>query len=322
MLTDREKKYLKTEISNLRTKRLGTPDAESKGRISAQIQELKDTLEGKPYLWERSDEELNQLYEQMNRKDFFYLIGIESSLYYKNDYLKEKIHEILKGRREKKEKEENRKKEVNSSVFSKVDLEKHGIIETEEPSASHQNEKDPEEEQRKEELKKYVAALYYDYYKTASSYKKVKTIHGHYVVPALKGGHQSLDDGDYLNDYLYYINTDSVYERFSYESRSCSAMKRIVSDVDADKLMSLNENSGYILCKINMTFEELADCFVNTAVTKSNTGNYRHRNYTDRFYYELSDAFYNKHQPIPQLQEMIKDYYLCILSFKKTYYDT
>ena len=47
MLTDREKKYLKTEISNLRAKMMNAHNVELKGRISAQIQELKDTLEEK-----------------------------------------------------------------------------------------------------------------------------------------------------------------------------------------------------------------------------------------------------------------------------------
>ena len=117
MLTDRKKKYLKTEISNLRTKRLGAHDAESKGRYSAKIQELKDTLEGKPDLWERSDEELNQLYEKLNRKDFFFLIGIETSLYYKKDYFKKKINEILKSGREKREKEE-KKGQILIKVYS------------------------------------------------------------------------------------------------------------------------------------------------------------------------------------------------------------
>lgn len=234
--------------------------------------------------------------------------------------MKNKIYEILKSRRETKEREENSKKVVDSTVFSKADLLKHGIIETIDPSASHQNEKDPEEEQRKEELKRFVAALYYEYFKTASLHNKVKMIHDHYVVPALNRSHQSSDD-DYLNGYLYYIDADSVYECFSYASRSYTAMKRIVNDVDADKLMSLNETSKPILCKINMTFEELADCFVNTAVTKSNADNNRHKNYTNSFYYRLSDAFYNKHQPIPQLQEMIKEYYLNILSFRRSYID-
>ena len=81
MLTDREKKYLKTEISNLRAKMMNAHNVELKGRISAQIQELKDTLEEKPSLWERSDEELNQLYGKLKKKDFLFLIGIETSLY-------------------------------------------------------------------------------------------------------------------------------------------------------------------------------------------------------------------------------------------------
>ena len=72
MLTDREKKYLKTEISNLRAKMMNAHNVELKGRISAQIQELKDTLEEKPSLWERSDEELKQLYEKMKKKISFF----------------------------------------------------------------------------------------------------------------------------------------------------------------------------------------------------------------------------------------------------------
>ena len=322
MLTDREKKYLKTEISNLRAKMMNTHNVELKGQISAQIQELKDTLEGKPSLWESSDEELNRLYEKLNRKDFLSLIGIESPLYYKNDYLKNKIYKILQSRKETKEREENRKKEVNSSVFTKADLEKHGIIEADNSSVSHQNEEDPEEEQRKEEIRKYVAALYYDYFKIASSFNKVKRIHDHYVVPALKRSSKPSDDDYYLNGYLYYIDRDSVYECFSYENRSCSALKRIASEADADKLISLNENSKPLLCKINMTFEEMADCFVNTAITKSNAQNYRDSEYaTNSFYYILSDAFYNKHQPIPQIQEMIKEHYLNILSYRRSYYE-
>ena len=322
MLTNREKKYLKTEISNLRAARLNAHDADSKGYYSAKIQALKDTLEEKPALWEMSDKELNQLYDKLNKKDFFYIIGFQTSSYYKNNYLQKKIIEELKGRREAREREENRKKEVNSSVFSKADLEKHGIIETEDSSAILQNEKDLVEEQRKEELKKYVTTLYYDYYKMASSFNKVKRIHDRYVVPALKGGYQSSDDVDYLNDYLYYITSSSVYERFSYASRSYSAIKRIDNDADADKLISLNEKSGFILCKINMTFEELADRFINTAVTRSNADDKRHRNYTHDFYHRLSEAFYNKNQTIPELQEMIKNYYLSILSFSRSYYDT
>ena len=104
----------------------------------------------------------------------------------------------------------------------------------------------------------------------------------------------------------------------NFEEVTTYDIENIVSDYDADKVMALKE--GFYLCAVKMSFEEVAAYFINTAISKMNLTISQPQYNTKIFYQRLSDAFFNKNASISEMEEMIKDYYLNILTFSRSYY--
>ncbi len=316
MINENEIKFIKQKIQNLRASKIHYRDAEGKGYIEGKIQVLKDILDGKPALEEMTDEELEQEYQKYSKSSLIGKLGFSDTDYHKKKYLRDRIYEEQKRRDLVKEKEKLKNIEVNSSVFSKEDLIKHGIIPTANNEAPPQKETNSIEDQRKKELAEYVAALYREYYKIASSTGNMKTIHGKKILPAFRGYEFSGADADYLNDYEYYVDSFGVLQQYRTPSDlSLDEFRQLKNPADADEIQ--NNVAGRFVCAIKKTYDELAQNFINCAL--SYKGSDAKGIYTRKFYVTLSNAFYND-ASTEELKNMIKDYFLTILKLPRNPY--
>lgn len=315
MLSESEKKFIKQKIQSLRASKIHFRDDEGKGYIEGKIQILKDLLDGKPSLEEMTDEELEQEYQKYSKSRSIDLMFSEVG-YHKRKYLRDRVYEEQKRRAAAKEKEKPKNIEVNSSVFNKEDLIKHGIIPTASSEAPTQKETDPGEEQRKKELTEYTAALYRDYYKIASSTGNVKPIHGKYIIPAFKGSEFPDSDADYLNNYEYYINSSGVSKQYRTPyDLSLNEFRQLKNPADAEKI--LNNQAGRFVCAVNKSYDELAQDFINCALSQK--GYEAKGYYTRKFNVTLANAFYNN-ASLEELKNMIKEYFLTILKLPRNPY--
>lgn len=313
-LSERDKKFLRKKIEYLRASKIHYHNAEGRGIIDGKIQEVKDLLAGKPAPYEMTDEELEQAYQKYSKSNLFKLAFSDADSA-KREYLRKKIETELKYRREARKKEELKKMEINSSVLSKDDLIRHGIIPSDNTQPPVQKEVSPAEEQRKMELVEYTAAFYHDYYRIISSTGQIRPIGGLRILPAFKGTGFYNKEGEYLCDYQYYIDNSWVYKRFvASQDLSLSEFRLLKNDADAETL--LNKDSGNLVCAINMTFEELAQDFITKALAYRDHAS---SGFTHNFYGKFSNAFYDN-TSVEELKEMIKDYFLTIIKLPRNSY--